>query len=472
MDRPGEGLVATSLLHAAAVLASGPTSLAVHCLTPAVPGAWDCFAWHLSQNRTLTALDLRWTRCDSTGAGRLAAALAAHPQLQTVNLSCSFLDDAAMTALSEALAASALRDLSLCENPFTSTGFEALTWAVQRSKLLEKLDLSRCQLAHCYKGLSTLLATSSLTTLLVAKTGLQQAGSSHLLQSLKRNRYLTSLDISENRLVPEAQQVAELLSSNKTITELNLKDTQVNFEGAKNIAKALARSVLRSLTLDHNPITSKGALEIVRALQRPNELEKLSLSSTGITDADMTSMCFTLGNNKSLSELDVSYNLGVRSMSSVAQLLLSNGTLASLNFTACGIVPCDADAMLKALRRAGGLQCLNLSANFACNEVAMRIRKLLEESPIVLSLTGAELNDEQSRGAWSPVELRFKMLSGRLLSTLELPGTATVSEVWSALESSVEEEFQHCRLQVVLPDGRLMHRVEQGATIGSILGIS
>ena len=130
---------------------------------------------------------------------------------------------------------------------------------------------------------------------------------------------LTELDVSANEFIKD-DGIAALCCNlspptepekGKGIRVLNLAQTSISIDGTSAIAQALKRLPLRELVLDNNKIGRAGAEVLACALKvgtSAGTLEKLSLSSNGLTDAGVTELANGLSHNSTLTRLNLGSN--------------------------------------------------------------------------------------------------------------------------------------------------------------------
>ncbi|KAA6356771.1 MAG: hypothetical protein EZS28_047701 [Streblomastix strix] len=86
--------------------------------------------------------------------------------------------------------------------------------------------------------------------------------------SIKNNRFLTTLDLSHNRIgFIGGQAIAEMLAEDEILAKFNLCDCKVGAQGMKMIGKALAKNInLAQLLLSQNAILDEGAVAIAERI--------------------------------------------------------------------------------------------------------------------------------------------------------------------------------------------------------------
>ena len=213
----------------------------------------------LNLNKTAEILLLRKNGIDSEGAKYLSISLGLNKSLTQIDLSF---------------------------NTFHSEGFEDLSKAISRNKKLLDIDLTR---------INNNLDTKYINL---------------FLGNLQKNKFLTKINLSKNRLNHlSAKLLSNLLVSNKSLTHLNLKNNNLRKLGAFHISEALERNdTLTYLNLSKNIIKDRGATSVSKIFQKNKSLCVLDLSENYITDEGARFLFSSLEKNDSATKLNLQKN--------------------------------------------------------------------------------------------------------------------------------------------------------------------
>lgn len=177
-------------------------------------------AW-LSENSTITRLDISGVRRAQTPLAGLAAALKDHPSLRHLDLSYNLLTENSIAELAPSLQENTrLESLSLSHNDVGDDGAKILVDAIVKSNL--------------------------------------------------RSLNLSSFGIAEKE---GSKDIAQLLSHNNTLTHLNLSENRIRKSGAKALFNALElrNSTLRELVMDWSlvPVHLDDSIQALLSKRQP-----------------------------------------------------------------------------------------------------------------------------------------------------------------------------------------------------------
>ena len=144
-------------------------------------------------------------------------------------------------------------------------------------------------------------------------------GSKALPDIVKHCPKLTSLNLLGNHLgVEGADSIARMLSQPSSITSLDLGACDLGAEGALAVIRAVSdgQAGIRSLGLYYNSIGNEGATAVAATVAQPGcgELTSLDLADNKIGQEGCIALIEALGENRSLTVLDVGYqpDTGIR----------------------------------------------------------------------------------------------------------------------------------------------------------------
>merc|ERR1712137_182827 len=300
----------------------------------------------LSQNRSLTELDLGSSRIGTTYVSNLGWAVARNPNIKRLHLENSGIGNQGLRVLSEAIydttKAIELREkaklhreltpaeieedlrprgchlelLNIACNAFTINSLEeclAVERLVSLTKTISHLDLSRCSLGVAAgeaigKGL---VGHPSLTFLNLSGNKLEEYGVKKLCKGLHENSILKTLDLSRNNMSGRgASGVSQLLSNPKCGLEtLSLYGNFIGIEGARFIATALeSNSTLTDLDLGLNRMRPKGINAIATSIKKNSTLQILRLKQNFINDKSAIELADVLASQNSIRKLCLAGN--------------------------------------------------------------------------------------------------------------------------------------------------------------------
>jgi Ran GTPase-activating protein (RanGAP) involved in mRNA processing and transport len=250
------------------------------------------FAEVLRVNRSLTRLSADGSiRC--AGAIALANALTENVTLTELNLSENSIAAAGAASLGEALAAnSTLTKLNLSENSIGAAGAASLVGALARNSALKTLSLYSNDIHDEGGSLAealaeTLSVNTVLTNLNLGENDIRRQGAIALADALAGNTTLATLELGcndiENGVI---WPLAEALKVNSGLTYLEWGGNIIGSDGAALLAEALkVNSTLTKLDVSYNEIGDEGAVSLANALCTNTALKELCLlANDDITD--------------------------------------------------------------------------------------------------------------------------------------------------------------------------------------------
>ncbi|XP_059817783.1 ribonuclease inhibitor-like isoform X2 [Hypanus sabinus] len=173
----------------------------------------------------------------------------------------------------------------------------------------------------------------------------------HFISALSTNHSLreVELDLSDNKLGDGGMKlVSEALRDPECkIQKLGLRSVGLSAAGVVDLASALSTNrSLTELDLSYNNLGDSGVKLVFQALRnRECKIQKLCLRSVGLTDAGVVYLTSALSTNCSLTELDLGYNeLGDSGVKLASEALrnqeckIQKLCLESVGLTAAGVV--------------------------------------------------------------------------------------------------------------------------------------
>uniref|UniRef100_A0A7N8X871 NLR family, CARD domain containing 3 n=1 Tax=Mastacembelus armatus TaxID=205130 RepID=A0A7N8X871_9TELE len=184
------------------------------------------------------------------------------------------------------------------------------------------------------KALSrALLVNRTLISLNLRNNNISSKGAKFLAEALKMNQVLVSINFQNNGIEEEgAQALAEVLQCNRKLVSLNIRKNTIGAGGAKRIADALrTNQTLTKLILCSNQLGDKGTIALAEALKFNHTLLSLQLQSNSISNRGMTALTKALQQNRGLVSLNLRENsIGVEGAKDMAHALKTNSSLRTL----------------------------------------------------------------------------------------------------------------------------------------------
>lgn len=317
------------------------------------------------------------------------------------------------------------------------------------------------------------LQDPQLESLILSAPSLGAACSRQVVEALQSNGTLTSLKV---RQPPRLEALAQLLPSvaeHPALTTFALEDmTEVDGQAAaKLLAGLLVRShSLTDLAITNNDFGLRGIDWLARVLESNDTVQSLRLINCGIGDPEALLLARALCRNRGLTHLCLEMNRicddGVQAF---MEALKVNGTLRSLNLCGNWISAEGARCCIEALEVNHSLTALDLPMLLVASPILATVKSYLAknmEPPLVLTLRVRHLHEQQ-------LELSFAKLSGNLATDrgeqVVVPATNELPIM--VLKRIVKERLDPgtCRVDVVLPTGRLLRHTSNELTFGEAL---
>ncbi|XP_044196299.1 leucine-rich repeat-containing protein 34 isoform X1 [Thunnus albacares] len=222
-------------------------------------------------NSALNRLDLMFNDILTDGAEALAKSLQGNSSLLSLRLSGNKIGNSGAMHLASTLQVNnTLQELQLADCDLATQSVMALTIVLKSNKSLRSVDISRPLLfSHQEEWavhLSEMLAVnSSLVELHLGKMGMTDSGMERLTEGLQLNHSLRYLDLRCNRVTRDGvRHLAEVLKKNPSLEVLDLSSNRIEDEGAVYLSEAVTRPgcILRELSVRSNNIRTEGLLSL------------------------------------------------------------------------------------------------------------------------------------------------------------------------------------------------------------------
>ena len=299
-----------------------------------------------SSVKPLLTMDLREGEFSNGVVAHIAIILRHSKCFKTLSISCCSIGDQVMKSLASALEMNgSLEELDLSGNrAVTDIGLTTLGESLKRNRGLKTLDVSDC--------------------------GIDDRGMKSLASALEMNGSLEELNLRGNNAVTGDGFMA--LGALKT---LDISFCSIDDQGMKSIASALEMNgSLEELYLSWNDaVTGIGLMALGESLKRNRGLKTLNVSDCSISYQSMKSLASALEMNGSLRELNLSENPVVTDigLTALGESLKRNGALKILDISHCCIDDQGVTSLASALEMNGSLEELNLSRNRAVTGIGL-----------------------------------------------------------------------------------------------------
>ena len=374
---------------------------------------WDVIAKMLTENTTVTYLNLSHNKLDSECADKICEGLCNNNTLEFLNLCGNKLDSECADKICEGLCNNnTLELLNLSHNKLDSECADKICEMLRNNNTLEFLNLSDNKLdSKCAdKIFEGLCNNNTLELLNLSHNKLDSECADKICEMLRNNNTLELLDLSYNKLDSEcADKICEMLRNNNTLELLDLSYNKLDSECADKICEMLRNNnTLELLNLSHNKLDSECADKICEMLRNNNTLEFLNLSDNKLDSKCADKIFEGLCNNNTLELLNLSHNkLDSECADKICEMLRNNNTLELLDLSYNKLDSECADKICEGLCNNNTLEYLYLSYNELDSEGADKICEGLcnNNTLIRLYLSGNNISD--------PVRNKLKAAHGR-----------------------------------------------------------
>ena len=235
--------------------------------------------------------------------------------LLTLDLSKDILSDGVVHIAEILRHSNCFKTLNISYCGIDDQGMKSLASAFEMNGSLEELNwrgnLAGTGIGHMMLG-ESLKRNRGLKTLNISDCDIDDQGMKSLASALNMNGSLQMLDLSWNRAVTGIGFMAlgESLKRNRGLKTLDISDCSIDDQGMKSLASALEMNgSLEELDLSGNRVvTGIGFMALGESLKRNRGLKTLDISYSSIDDQGMKSLASALEMNGSLEELNLRGN--------------------------------------------------------------------------------------------------------------------------------------------------------------------
>ncbi|KAK3593533.1 hypothetical protein CHS0354_018611 [Potamilus streckersoni] len=339
------------------------------------------------------------------------------------------------------------------EREFTFTGYDIM--ADDEPEGTEQLDASEKEksdnvqlyLAACRRvgvtPVNFIARNLGERNFVMKSHSLGPGGAKALAIALVGNKWIKTLDLSDNGIGPEgAESIADMLSENQKIKELNISENGIETAGLRSLhrmmltcdvittldisgnnlidsdAKYVAEIIehnrnLKQLVASHNCFGEEGGMVLGAAIANSDTLNDLDLSWNHLRGRGSMAIAASVKRNVGLRRLNVSFNgLGTSGCALLGRALLENRTLKELDISNNRIGTEGVGNILKGLKENDGLEILRIGQNPITPEVALTILTLIQKSDkcvvSILDLTDVVVSLEFLQ-LWEKIRLLRKL---------------------------------------------------------------
>ena len=231
-------------------------------------------------------------------------------------------------------------DLSNIRINISEEGTKNIVEMLQVNRTLLKFNISNHTLSFdAVLALSdSLMHNNTLQELSMAGTGINKDDFKTVINALRLNTTLLSLDVSYNSSMfcydDGAIGISSYLKNNLTLKKLNLKSSYITEHKIDVIMKALSvNTTLQSLVISCNSICDVGASAISSCLRNNSTLKILDISKCYISSVGLIEIAEALKTNATLQKLDISSNIALTDIVKFSTYLKDNHALKKLNLS-------------------------------------------------------------------------------------------------------------------------------------------
>ena len=317
-------------------------------------------------DKRLSCLELKKlstkTRADANSIfGSLTEALKKTTTLQHMVLELMHIGPLAADLLGEGLRVNqSLTRVTLRGCEFENTSINKLAQSLVPSNIMD-LDVSKCDFKLKFKDLQPIL--HRLKKLNIASNDITSATFQVLVEFMKTNTYLTSLNISDNVRTSrgEMKRLFEVLTTNNSLIELDVSSNSMDKEDREALTGLLLdNTTLKTLHMQYTQFNQHDA-QGFNALKHNTSLTCLNVSHSAFGDNTLNELIDALTLNTSLKQLHLGNitfdNLNWNGMS---QFLTNSKKLEVLNVRLVPMAPDDRAILFEGLTRNQSLNSLDL----------------------------------------------------------------------------------------------------------------
>ena len=262
---------------------------------------------------TTDLLSLSFNKCNNINDNILSYVIFALQNLKKIRIlsfeSCNINDNQVKIITEGIKENKSIIALMLRNNNITSQGGFYISEYLNNNTNIKQLFLGDNKIKS--KGLSSLLnimstSNKNIINLDLSKNNFDLNDFNILIEFLKTNPILNSLDISGNQLeLKSAINLGAILSTTRNIKSLNMSNMGIISDYIPNLFKNFN---LDEITLDDNNLEEVGLIMLIKGLEGNKNLKKISLRNTQLSFIGLTSLLKMLDKEKDFKELHLENN--------------------------------------------------------------------------------------------------------------------------------------------------------------------
>ncbi|CAF1343334.1 unnamed protein product [Adineta steineri] len=221
---------------------------------------------------------------------------------------------------------------------------EMLVEVLKANTKLTSLDISLgMNNAECILIADALMMNHTVQKLSLSQNGITSVGCKTIGQMLKSNKTLTYLNICRNKLYDDGIKfICDALMTNQTLRQLDICQTNMS---------SMMNHTVQKLSLSQNGITSVGCKTIGQMLKSNKTLTYLNICRNKLYDDGIKFICDALMTNQTLRQLDICQtNMSSSGVQLVGQMLRVNQTLTLIDISDNNIGDNDITVIANALK--------------------------------------------------------------------------------------------------------------------------
>ncbi|CAH2086045.1 unnamed protein product [Euphydryas editha] len=214
--------------------------------------------------------------------------------------------------------------------------------------------------------------------------GVSQTGFRAIAISLKDNKYVKVIDLTDNWMNEDACfHLGEMLIENISLRELNLCGCRIGPEGAKRMfANLHINNTLQKVDLTKNYLGDAGVDYLTKAIFRGSNLRNITLCYNNLTAKALVILTEAFETHNKLTHLDLSWNTIVspNAVFNLCTRLSENTVFEELNLSWTSLSGLRVGKAIKTLLTSQSLKYLNLSNNKLSDVAIKQIANGLENN--------------------------------------------------------------------------------------------
>ena len=330
----------------------------------------------IKNNKSLRKIDMSKNRISDVGLRSMVSALHENQTLQIFDISHNNLSDDGAIPISECLKINnTLEELNVSYNNISNGGIFCIGKVLQINIALKRLDISHNKISD--DGLLTFSNYLKVNNTLQELRVSWNDGSCLVVNSMQgMSCNMCQMNCGDNGAVF----ISAFLYSNNEVKKLDISHSHISNKGIVAISECLKNNnTLQELNMSHNKIFSDGIASIAKALKINTTLRILDISYNNLSDYAALVFGDYLKSKSAIQELDMSHNeVSDRRIIDISRALKANNTLKIFDISYNEVSDDGAVNISECLKSNNTLQELNMSHNKVSNNGIINIGKALQ----------------------------------------------------------------------------------------------